>query len=236
MGVLIQDTGRGGKQTWARDDVVAGRADGIILSPFDTPPETIPYHCSARECIALVRDRGGRAFWDPSTHGAINLGSDDFSIYDRWRMFAPGSRSLSSPADINAHTARCVDVQRDLAVPVVAPTVIVGGAESPEADLAVELAEATLGRAGDALIHLVVTPDLLASGAKLDAHVSRLADMQPTGWMLSVMRAVSTYPVVPAAREIEGYCRTIYSLTFSGPVILGHADLAGLPGIAAGAS
>ncbi len=232
--LLLHDSARSGKLTWAIDAVDQGYATGLILSPFDTPPATLPRRAGASECGRAISDLGGAVYLDPATHGAALPGTDRFQIYDLWALW-PGTRG--NFADRREHVQRAIAAANRFGLQPIAPTIGLEMAIGSEAESALEMAEWAVSASVDVYLSVVGTANFWASGAELDAFVGALVALRPRGWVVTAWRHAlrSPWPGLDPA-EVTGICRTVHTLSLRGaPVIAGHGDLAGLPSIAAGA-
>lgn len=237
MAILLEDTGSVGKLDRAMQYVTLGHSAGLVLSPMKTPRRPRARQRTAMACVTALRDAHATVLWDPSTHIALMPNATELGPYDEWDLWPGADRDLSDPTLLVEHVDRVLERQvGELAVPPVAPTVIVTGGHSDSAEIALALAAAAAERTSKLRLHLVGTPEFFSEGRSLDDFVGVLAQLEPEEWLISVVRPDTTYPVlVESPGEIEGFCRTVYSLSYSAPVTVRHADLAGLVGLAAGA-
>jgi hypothetical protein len=238
MSLLLEDTGSPGKLGRAVQYVRNGQASGLILTPMKTPRNPCPRKDTATACVTALRGVHGEPLWDPATHVALIPNATELGAYEEWDLWPGPERDLTDAALAIEHVERCLDRQTtELGVIPIAPTVVVTGGHSESAEVAMSLAEAAAGRDKGVGLHLVGTPELFSGGRNFDDYVGALAQLAPARWFVSVMRPDTTYPVVvEAPGEVEGLCRTTYSLSFTAPVVVKHGDLAGLAAFAAGAT
>lgn len=238
MPLLLEDTGSGGKLGRAVQYVRDGHAAGLILSPMKTPRRPRSRAETATACVTALHGVGGEVLWDPATHVALIPNATELGQYSEWDLWPGPDRDLSDQAVALEHVVRCLDRQTaELRVAPMAPTVTVVGGHSGSAEVAMSLAELAVAARDDVSLHLVGTPEFFSEGRALDDYVGALAQLAPARWFVSVMRPDTTYPVlVEAPGEVDGLCRSVYSLSFTAPVVLRHGDLAGMPALAAGAS
>lgn len=236
MPLLLEDTGSPGKLgrmvQYLNDNVAAG----LILSPMKTPRQPRERAATATTCVTDIHDAGGEALWDPCTHVAMMPLATELGPYDEWDLWPGPGHDLADPAVRDEHVERCLARQLgELGTPPIAPTVAVAGAHTDSAQIAMALAETAVQKHPGVGLHLVGTPEFLAEGRALDDYVGALAQLAPARWLVSVMRPDTTYPVpIGAPGEVEGLCRTVYSLAFSAEVVVRHGDLAGLSALAGG--
>ncbi len=235
--LLIHDSGRPGKVSWATQVVQAGDAAGLILSPWETPPVSVPRRPSASNVADLVRSADGSILFDPETHGIFMRGANRRAIYDQWRLWPRSgpSKDMGAFAD---HVEMVAEIQESLDVSLLSPTVCLEAPAGGDADLVIEVFAHMRSIAGTADWHaaLVGTPSFWAAGPELDTFVGRVATLRPRGAVLSVLRTTGQYPwgdLTP--EEVAGVCRTTRSLSVRMPVTIGRSDFAGLPAVAAGA-
>lgn len=234
--LLIHDSGRAGKLNVVLNAIGHGQATGMILSPFETPPDTIPRRPAAIEVIDAVRGAGGEVWMDPATYGALTPGATRIAVYGQWTLW-PGGRNLQETALLE-HVGAVVNVQGRLDLTPIAPTISIASAESRYADTALAMAERALQTDDRSYLSITGPTSFWTSGAALDAFVGSLVQLRPQGWFVAITRDSISYP--PASLdpvEVAGICRTIRSLSMRGaPVIAGYGDLGGLPSVAAGAT
>lgn len=239
-GVLLHDTRRNIPE-WAMDAVAGGAARGLIVNPFDSPPvsSNSPPREGAVIRVERVRQAEGLTFFDPCTH-ALTFATD-FTSYGAWNLWREDSQpgALAEDSDRRWHIRRVFETQRELGLPLLAPTVEIQSPSSEDAQIALKLAEASVaGAEGAALVLPIVgTEGFWSSAADLDDFIAMLAQYQPAGWILTVVRGGSHYPARVSGAEIAGMCRTVRSLAAWGAdVIVAYGDMAALPAVVAGAS
>jgi hypothetical protein len=234
--LLIEDTARNTLATWAGEVVTAGLATGAVISPFSTPRHRTSYKQSARETVRRLQADGADVWLDPQTHALQMPAVGDFRYYDDWPLWAGPRGQLSSAADMRGHVERVFDEQDALGVPHLAPTILLHSPQSPTSRQALDLARIAVETEVSCRLSIAGDAAFWASGGALDAHVGGLAQLEPDGWWIVVVRNFTVLPAPAMGEEVHGVCRTARALSEDGPVHISHGDLAGLPAIAAGAS
>lgn len=232
MSILIEDSPRN-LLRWIEEAISAGTVDGVVLDPFCSPANNGYPRRTAREVASRVHELRSRLFFDAATHLQGLPGAGDFRYYDQYDLWA-GPRGDLSGGGIRDHTARVLSWQRNLAAKPLGPTVLVRSPLAPEATTAVSMARETMTQAPDAWVTIAGDESFWATGAQLDAHIGAIAQFQPRGYFLCVVRTGSVLPPLSTRQEVSGLARTVRSLK-TVPVHISHGDLAALPGIAAGA-
>jgi len=235
MTVLIEDSARNALPAWATAAVQAGSARGVVLSPFTTPRLGTNYLPSGRDTADRLRDGGAEVWFDPMTHALQMPNVGDFRYYDDWNLWSGGRGVLNTSSDRQDHVSRIFGAQDALDVPHLAPTIMLHSPQSATSQRALDLAEAAIAADPTCRLAVAGTAAFWAGGTALDAHVGALAQLQPSGWFVVVVRSLAVLPVSADAEEVHGLCRTVRSLSEDGPVHVSHGDLAGLPAIVAGA-
>lgn len=234
-GVVLQDSGRPGKIGWATATIGRGHADGLVVSPFESPRVAEPRRPSASQVVAAVTDAGGTALFDPMTHAALLASTNHWDNYDTWDLWAGARRDLSSHTLIEEHVRRALDAQVHLGLAPVAPTVRLESSVGPAAQLSLELAATATSQANRSWLAIVGTAAFWAQGTLLDDYIGQIAQLRPLGVLISVARTALAYPPDVDGAEISGMCRSVHSLSLRCEVVVQHADLFGLPALAAGA-
>jgi hypothetical protein len=236
MTLLIEDTARNNLAAWTLLAVDQGHARGAVLSPFSTPRYSTGYKQSARDTVQRLQDGGAEVWFDPETHALQMPAVGDFRYYDDWPLWAGSRGELASAGDMRGHVERVFHEQDELGVPHLAPAILLHSPQSATSRNALQLAEQAVDI--DPECRLAVTGDAAfwAGGAALDAHIGALAQLEPSGWWVTVVRGLVVLPVPALPEEVHGLCRTVRALSEDGPVHVSHGDLAGLPAIAAGAA
>lgn len=238
MSVLIQDGRRGGHLGWACQAVIAGIASGVIISPFHTPRVTVPRHQSGAAVAAAVADIGGAAVFDPTTHARLLPGADDLAHYDTWQLWGPSGVGLDTDNRRLEHLERVFERQHELSVPTLTPTLTLDSPIGLSAGYGFRTAQLGRGLVPDCYQSLAGRRSFWRSGPDLDAYVGRLTSLRAPVWVLTVVNDVvaDNIPDLADTDSFAGLLRTVHSLSQRSRVILCHADLAGLPAVAAGAS
>lgn len=238
MSVLIQDGRRGGHLRWATQALTAGLADGVIISPFHTPWVAVPRHQSGATVAAAVTQAGGEALFDPSTHARLLAGSDDLVHYDTWQLWGPSGVGLDSDARRLEHLERVFARQAEIATVALAPTLTLDSPLGQPAEHAFRTAQLAGGLDRACWQTLAGRRSFWRSGPDLDAYVGQLASLRAPCWSLTVVNDVvaDNAPDLADTDAFAGLLRTVHSLSQRSRVIVCHADYAGVPAVAAGAS
>lgn len=235
MTLYLQDGGATSHKAWCEEALSTGVADGAIISPFFTPQTPRKGQPTGEVLADRVRSCGGEAFFDATTHGVLLPGADNFTSYNTWDLWE-GSRGDLSTTDFQlAHISRVFARQDLLSVPHLVPTVALDSPLGADADTALSLGD--LGRASDpaAWQSLAGRRGFWLSD-DLDIHVGALAQLRAPVWFVTVIRERGDYPPdLTDVAQAEAVCRTVNSLARRSRVVLCHADMAGLPAVAAGA-
>lgn len=238
MSILIQDSARNNVPTWVERAVKAGAARGAVLSPFASPVSGNGYKIDASAVAKRVVDAGGELWFDATTHALQMPQVGDFRYYDQWDLWSGTRGALEHEADQRDHIKRVFDVQDNLSSPYIAPTVLLHSAQSQTSQRAIQLSTVAMEEAEGKPVWISIVGDthFWAAQGELDAHIGTLDQLEPAGWLITVVRPQASVPVPAHADEVAGVMRTVYALSQDRPVAMGHGDLAGLPAIAAGAS
>jgi hypothetical protein len=234
--VFIEDSARNVVPSWGTAAVEAGVARGVVMSPFTSPRLKTNYLQSGRATADRLREGGGEVWFDPMTHAHQMPNVGDFRYYDGWDLWSGGRGTLDTSSDRLDHVNRVFAAQDALAVPHLAPTIMLHSPQSATSQRAVDVAEAAISLDPNCHVAVAGTPAFWGGGGALDAHVGALAQLQPAGWFVVVVRNLAILPVTVEAEEVHGLCRTVRSLSEDGPVHVSHGDLAGLPAVVAGAT
>lgn len=239
MTTFIEDSPRAFQAKWIAEAVMAGHAQGAVLTPWATPwhhrggPGKKP---GIRERAQELANDAVPLWFDATTHALQMGGVGDFRYYDEFDLWSGPRGDLSTPANRDEHVRKVFDVQDTLGAPHLGPTVLLHTGLSQTSVVALDLARDAVERDPQCWLTIAGTNPFWASGAALDAHIGALAALQPAGWFLAIARPLSTIPVAATRDEVFGLCRTVRALAEDAPVHISHGDLAGLPAIAAGAS
>ncbi len=236
MTVRIEDTARNNLVSWAVAAVQVGSAEGAVISPFTTPRSSTSYKRSGRDTVDRIRGEGAQSWFDPTTHALQMPNVGDFRYYDEWELWDGARGALSTHGDQQDHVQRVFAVQDALGVPRLAPTLLLHSPQSTTSQRALDLAEAAVSASSDCFLSVAGDASFWAAGQALDAHVGAIAQLEPAGWFVTVVRNVAVLPVPVTAEEVHGLCRTVRSLSEDGPVHVSHGDLAALPAVVAGAT
>lgn len=238
MSVLIQDGRRGGHLRWATQALAAGLADGVIISSFHTPRVSIPRHQAGATVAAAVAAAGGEAVFDASTHARLLPGSDDVLHYDTWQLWGPSGVGLDSDAKRLEHLERVFARQREMSVPNLAPTLTLESPLGQSADDAFRTAELARGLDRTCWQTLAGRRSFWRAGSDLDAYIGQLASLRAPCWAVTVVNDIvaDNVPDLADSEAFSGLLRTVHSLSQRARVIICHADYAGVPVVAAGAS
>ncbi|WP_143655850.1 hypothetical protein [Streptomyces sp. XY006] len=235
MSILIEDSPRN-LLSWIVQAVKAGEADGAIISPFASPLHALRHRRSAEVMARGLVNEGAQVWFDAQTHALQMAGVGDFRYYQEYDFWV-GNRGDLSSADLReGHLARVFAFQDHLEATRLAPTILLHHAETQSSELALELAKDAIDQAPNCWMTIAGTAPFWESGLALDAHIGALAQLEPAGWFIVPVRPLATLPVEAEVEETHGICRTIRALSENAPVHISHGDLAGLPGVAAGAA
>jgi hypothetical protein len=234
--LLIEDSARNTVPGWTLEAVSQGVARGVVLSPFTTPRTGNGYKGNTRAAIERLRDGGAEVWFDPETHALQMPAVGDFRYYDDWPLWNGARGQLASDGDMRDHVERVFAEQDRLGAPHLAPTILLHAPQSTTSQRALDLARIAIDIDPDCRLAVAGDPAFWAGGQALDAHVGALAQFEPGGWWVTVVRNLAYLPVQAIPEEIHGLCRTVRALSEDGPVHVSHGDLAGLPGVAAGAT
>jgi hypothetical protein len=233
--LYLQDGAVSGHAGWCEQALRAGCADGVVISPFFTPTVPRRYHTvSGVDFADRVRRAGGEVIFDATTHALGLPGVDNWTSYNTWSLWE-GARGDLTTDDLRlGHIDRVFAHQDALGTRRLIPSVSLDSPNGADAETALALAEA--GRASDpAAWQTLAGRRGLWLSADLDALLGVLVQLRAPVWMLTVVRERPEYP--PDMTEValmEAVCRTVHSLAVRSRVIVCHADLFGLPMIAAG--
>lgn len=235
MSILIEDSPRN-LAKWVGSAVDANLARGLTINPWATPWVKLTNRKrNALDTAELVSGKGGEIWFDPLTHALQMSGVGDFRFYDEFSLWSGSRGDLSTAGSRDEHLRRVFGVQDELGATHLAPTVLLHHGESTTSQAALQLAEEAAAKDPNCWLTIAGTTPFWSGSQDLDAHIGALAQLQPKGWFVTVARPLYVLPVAAAAAEIHGLCRTIRALSEYAPVHVSHGDLAGLPGVAAGA-
>jgi hypothetical protein len=235
--VLLHDSGRSGKVSWAESAIQNGIAAGVVISPWQTPPIDLPRRPSAVSYRDRVLAGGGTVVWDPYTWGSLAPGANARSMYDRWSLWnGQGNPRLVDSALLD-HVDRCVTHAQALGVHMLAPSLRLDSPQGQPAQRTLDMAERALGSLPGTGVSIAGSPAFWTGGNPLDAFIGELISLGPGRVNVMMVRPGGTYPPAGiSADEIEGVCRSVHSLSLHAPVTVGHGDFAALPAIVAGAT
>ena len=239
MSVWIEDSPRN-LAPWIIESVGSGIASGAVITPWATPfnqEAGAGKKPSAANRIAELQAAGVDVMFDPMTHVLQMSGVGDLRFYDEYDLWAGPRGDLSDQALIEGHVDKVFAIQDSLNVSHCAPTVLLHSGLEMFSVVALNVAREAIRRDPHTVLTIAGTPPFWASGAALDAHIGALASLDPSAWVLTVVRTTETeLPLTVQAEEVHGLCRTTRALSADAPVHISHGDLAGLPAVAAGAS
>jgi hypothetical protein len=235
MSLYLQDGGTNAHTLWSEEAIAAGVASGAIISPFFTPFTPRRGHPTASQYADRVRDAGGEVYLDATTHAVSLPATSSWSHYNTWGLWPAAVGDLTTPSLRQAHVELVFVAQDSVGAPRLVPTVTLDNAVGGDADLAYELASAGAAITPGAAQSLVgrrgfwLSPDL-------DNYVGALQQLRAPVWFVTHVRESSDYPAdVAEVAQTEAFLRTVDSLSRRSRVVVCHADLAGLPAVAAGA-
>ena len=236
-GVLIHDGRRIGHRKWTVEAISGGLADGAVLSPFATPRVAEPRFPSGAEMASAVRNAGGEVIFDAMTHALLLPGVNKLDFYDGWELWGAGGPDLRSAASRLDHVERVFQRQDRLGAPFLAPTLQLSSSVDGDSRRVLEIARTARGLEPGSWQSLVGTRSFWSSGTRLDAFVGTLAALRSPVWVVTLANEV-VFDHKPDMLDVAawaGFARTVHSLSERSRVIVAHADLSGLPAVAAGA-
>lgn len=236
MTVMIEDSPRNCTEKWTIEAVTNGSALAGVLSPFASQWTGGPNWNSVRDIAEHWRDAGVEAWFDPMTHALQMSGVGDWRFYDDYPLWGSARGDLNTSSDREGHVRRVFQVQDALGAPHLGPTCLLHHGTTSSSQVALDLARSAVDQDANCWLSIAGTEPFWSSGSALDAHVGALAQLEPAGWIVTVVRPQITIPAQSSATEIFGLCRTVRALSEDRPVYVSHGDLAGLPAIAAGAA
>jgi len=234
--LLIQDGRRSGHRKWIIEALQSGLVGGAIVNPWHTPLCEVPKNPAAKTVLSEVRENGGLALFDATTHGFLP-GIDKFDFYDGWDLWKGAKGKVETDAEAAEHVRRVFAHQDLLGAQHLVPTKTLTVASGSGVDAAMRLSSA--GHASDpkSWQSLAGTRSFWSSAEALDQLVGELTHLRAPTWILTFVRDRGIYPPDQTDVDAEsGMLRTVASLAIRSKVIIAHADLAGLSTIAAGAS
>jgi len=213
-----------------------GVADGAIISPFFTPRQPRARNPSASQLAEEIRAEGGEAIFDATTHGALLPGVNEWSYYNTWELWDGPRGDLSTEGLRAEHLGRVFAHQVDLEIMRLAPTLALDSAGGADSDVAAALAEEA-ARMEPGVAQSIAGRRGFWLSEDLDQFIGVLAQNRPNRWFVTLIRESTDYPPGDVyANELAALCRTVDSLSRRAEVIVCHADLFGLPAVAAGAT
>jgi hypothetical protein len=237
-GVLLHDGRSTGHDGWCTNAIIEGAADGVFISPFNTPRITLPRYPSGANVAQSVRAVAGEVVFDPMTHARLLATTNKIDLYDTWELWGPDGLGLDTPRRRLQHVERVFAQQETLRSPYLAPTMILEMPQTADSEHVIATAQTAKGLERECWQSLAGTRSFWRAGPRLDAFVGQLAALRSPVWVITVANEV----VINGALDLSdsaafaGLCRTIHSLSERSRVILTHADFAGLIGAAAGAN
>jgi hypothetical protein len=236
MTLLVEDTARNNLAAWTADGNAVPPVAGAILSPFTSPRIGTTYKQSAEQTVRRLKDKGKSAWFDPATHALQMPNVGDYRYYTGWNLWSGSPNTLDTDGAQSDHIKRVFDVQDDLGVPHLAPTVLLHSPSSETSQRALRMTELAVEIDPDCYISIAGDSAFWSGGSALDAHIGGLSQVAPAGWFVVVTRTLTVLPAPVAREEVHGLCRTVRSLSDDGPVHVSHGDLAALPAVVAGAT
>lgn len=237
MSIWIEDSPRN-LAKWSGEVMTGGLASGTVLTPFATPyrPGSKGTKRAVRETASMLILPGRQVWLDPMTHALQMSGVGDFRYYDQYDLWGGPRGDLTTSANRVAHVEKVFELQDDLGLPHLAPTLLLHAPLSNQSLLALEVSREAIRQDPDCALAIAGTSSFWSSSNDLDAHIGSLASLNAGQWFVSSVKSVTSTPVVTTDREVFGICRTVRSLADSAYVHVSHGDLSGLPAVAAGAT
>lgn len=239
MTVLIEDSPRPFQVRWIAEAVAGGSCQGAVVTPWATPWNRSTgsgQKPSVRDRVPDLQSNGVEVWFDATTHALQMSGVGDFRYYDQYDLWGGARGDLSTPATRDEHIEKVFDLQDQLHVQRLGPTVLLHTGLSNTSTNALELARAAISRDPQCWLSVSGTPSFWASQTALDAHIGSLAGLEPAGWFLTVVRPLPGVPAAVEVEEVHGLARTCRALSEDAPIHVSHGDLAALPAVAAGAT
>jgi len=225
MTILIEDSPRNLKK-WARTAVEDGLARGHTVNPWATPWVKLQNRKrTALETAEVITKGGGEVWFDPLTHALQMSGVGDFRFYDEFSLWSGTRGDLSTAANRDEHLRRVFETQDSLGATRLAPTVLLHHGESSTSQLALELSEEAIQRDPDSWLSIAGTAPFWSGASDLDAHIGALAQLNPKGWFVTVVKPLYVLPVAVDSAEVYGLCRTVRALSEYAPVHMSHVTL-----------
>ena len=235
MSVLIEDSPRN-LLSWIEEAVGLDVARGAVINPFATPVTGLNHRRSAQAMATRLSELGAEVWFDPLTHALQMPNVGDFRYYDQYDLWDGTVGDLESTHHRTEHIRRVFRWQDELGALHLAPTVLLHHGVTETSQLALELSQAATDEDPGTWLSIAGASPFWASGSALDAHIGAMAQLQPAGWFLTVVRPMALLPGDAGSEEIFGLCRTVRALSEHAPVFISHGDLAALPAVAAGAA
>jgi hypothetical protein len=197
----------------------------------------VPRSPSGEEIASSVRAVGGEVIFDAMTHARLLPNTNRVDHYDTWELWGPDGVGLDTPNRSLQHIERIFLQQDALQSPHLAPTMTLEIPQSSLSDDAIAAAEIARGLQRDCWQSLAGTRSFWRAGPRLDAYVGRLAALRAPTWVITVINefVADHVPALEDTAAFAGLCRTVHSLSERSRVIITHADIAGLIGVASGA-
>lgn len=235
MTLLLHDSPRNCVISWGIAAKSEGSADAVVLNPWASRwSESSTPSYLVRDRASELQQRGVDVWFDPMTHVLQMDGVGDFRYYAEYDLWDSPARDLNTQGERRDHIRRVFRIQDQLGSPHLAPTVLLHAGLSATSALALACAEDAIDEDNQCWLAIAGTPTFWGS-PDLDAHIGALAQLQPSGWFLSVARPTVTLPSGATNQEVFGMCRTARALSEYCPVFVPYGDLAALPAVAAGA-
>lgn len=211
----------------------SGLVTGVVLSPADEE------HSTFVSTVVSARDQGVDLLIDPQLYIHTITGSIARCHSQHGLEFGEISWFVS-PEEIARHCRAVVTINQDLGLSrIVAPAPYLASFGDEWAPLSLQYARATIDMSeGPVFLSLVAEDAAFADWDRTLRYLDALTKVNAAGVYLIVGTSARGYPVQWDPERLTNILRVIYTLTELNhyEVIWGYSDIAGVLGVAAGAS
>jgi hypothetical protein len=169
-----------------------------------------------------VRAHAGEVIFDATTHGRLLPGTDDLVHYDTWGLWGPSGVGLDTGARRIEHVELVFGRQREMDVPLLAPTLALDQPIGNAADHALATANIAASLQPGCWQSIAGRRSFWRAGHALDAYVGQLTQLRAPVWGITVVNDLvfDNAPDMAEEEAFEGLCRTVHSLSLRSRVIL----------------